>query len=118
MITQQSAERFAREWIEAWNSHDLDRILVHYSDDFALTTPYIAEFLKEPSGAVKGKKAAEEYWKNALRRAPDLHFELIEVLASIRSVVILYRTVFGRHAAEWMLFGDDGKVKRAIIHYV
>jgi ketosteroid isomerase-like protein len=34
MLTQTTAEAFASEWIEAWNSHDLDRILAHYSDDF------------------------------------------------------------------------------------
>jgi hypothetical protein len=27
MLTQQQAQDFAQDWIEAWNSHDLDRIL-------------------------------------------------------------------------------------------
>ena len=28
--------RFAAEWIAAWNSHDLERILAHYTDDFEM----------------------------------------------------------------------------------
>ena len=39
MLSHEDALRFAREWIEAWNSHDLPKILSHYAEDFALTTP-------------------------------------------------------------------------------
>ena len=28
MIDRRFAERFAAEWIAAWNSHDLDRVLL------------------------------------------------------------------------------------------
>ena len=36
MIEQAFAEQFATEWIEAWNSHDLQRNLAHYTDDFEM----------------------------------------------------------------------------------
>jgi len=39
MISVPEAQEFAREWIEAWNSHNIDRILDHYSEDFEMTTP-------------------------------------------------------------------------------
>jgi hypothetical protein len=32
-ITRDFAERFAEEWVAAWNAHDLVRILAHYEDD-------------------------------------------------------------------------------------
>jgi hypothetical protein len=28
MLSQQAAEEFARDWIKAWNDHDLEKILV------------------------------------------------------------------------------------------
>ena len=28
------ARTFAEEWVAAWNAHDLERILAHYSDEF------------------------------------------------------------------------------------
>jgi ketosteroid isomerase-like protein len=43
------AERFAKEWIAAWNSHDLDRILGHYEDDFEMSSPVIPALVGEPS---------------------------------------------------------------------
>ncbi|HVN72286.1 MAG TPA: nuclear transport factor 2 family protein [Desulfomonilia bacterium] len=118
MISHEDALKFAREWIEAWNSHDLSKILPHYAEDFALTTPYIAEFMKEPTGAIKGKKAARDYWEMTFRRVPDLHLELIDCFPSVRSMVVLYRTMLDRRAAEWLLFDDDHKVKRSIAHYI
>ena len=36
---------FGREWIETWNSHDLERILAMYSEDSEMTTDKIVEQL-------------------------------------------------------------------------
>jgi ketosteroid isomerase-like protein len=35
-------QEFAQVWIHAWNSHDLEDILSHYSEDIEITTPMIA----------------------------------------------------------------------------
>jgi ketosteroid isomerase-like protein len=51
------AERFANEWIAAWNSHDLERILEHYEDDFEMSSPIIAALAGESSGKLRGKLA-------------------------------------------------------------
>jgi ketosteroid isomerase-like protein len=116
MIDQAFAERFAAEWIEAWNSHDLDRILSHYADDFEMASPYIARLAGEASGRLRGKAAVGAYWAEALRLIPDLRFERVEVLAGVDSLVLYYRSIRGR-AAEVFFFGVDGKVVRACAHY-
>ena len=36
MMEKGFAERFAKEWVAAWNSHDLERVLEHYEDDFEI----------------------------------------------------------------------------------
>ena len=117
MLTRELAQEFAREWVEAWNAHDLDRILSHYSDDFEMTTPFIVTIFGEPSGTLKGKEMVREYWRQALERIPDLHFELIETLFSVNSIAIYYRAVLGKRAVEWLLFGPDKKVCKAVAHY-
>lgn len=43
MIDKEFAEHFARDWIDSWNSHDLDRILAHYSDQFEMSSPVIIQ---------------------------------------------------------------------------
>jgi len=111
------AQAFAREWVASWNSHDLDRILSHYSDDFQMTSPFIVKLMNEPTGTIKGKENVRAYWAKALERIPDLHFELIEVLASVDSITIYYHAVLGKRAAEVLFFNDEGKVFRAVAHY-
>jgi ketosteroid isomerase-like protein len=61
------AERSAKEWVAAWNSHDLERILAHYEDDFEMSSPIITALIGEPSGKLRGKAAVGAYWAKALR---------------------------------------------------
>jgi hypothetical protein len=117
MITRPLAENFAHEWIEAWNSHDLERILSHYAEDFEMTTPMIALVNGGGNGTLKGRDAVGAYWEKSLQKVPDLHFELCEVYFSVDSICISYKAVFGLRAVEYLWFGEDGKVKKASAHY-
>jgi ketosteroid isomerase-like protein len=117
MISINRAQQFAREWVDAWNSHDLDRILSHYADDFQMTSPFIVTMMNEPGGTISGKEKVRAYWAQALKRLPDLHFDLIEVLASVDSITIYYHAVLGKRAAEMLFFDGNGKIRRGIAHY-
>lgn len=44
MISREFAERFAKDWVDAWNRHDLEAVLSHYADDFEMSSPYIVHF--------------------------------------------------------------------------
>lgn len=116
MIDKDFALRFADEWIAAWNSHDLDRILEHYRDDFQMSSPMIERYTNESSGNLCGKEAVAQYWSGALERAPDLMFELKQVLQGANSVSIYYQGVRGA-SIEVFFFDDSGKVERAMAHY-
>jgi hypothetical protein len=111
------AEPFAAEWIDSWNAHDLDRVLSHYTDDFEMSSPFIVQMVGEPSGTLRGKPAVRAYWKTALERVPDLHFDLITVLAGAGSITLYYRGPHHRLTAEVLHFNADGRVGRAFAHY-
>lgn len=116
MIDRQFAENFAREWIGSWNSHDLKRVLSHYSDQFEMSSPVIVQIAGEPSGTLKGKDAVGAYWAKALKLVPDLRFELLTTLIGVNSITLYYKGVRGL-AAEVFHFGPDRKVERAYAHY-
>ena len=118
MITREFAEGFANEWIAAWNSHDLDRILSHYAEDFEFSSPFIITVAEEPSGRLKGHAAVRAYWSKALARRPDLHFRLVTVFAGVASAVIHYQRHDDSYAAEHFEFGPGGTVVRSSAHYV
>ena len=46
LMEKSFAKRFAMEWVAAWNSHDLERILAHYEDDFEMSSPIITIWLE------------------------------------------------------------------------
>jgi SnoaL-like protein len=111
-------EHFAADWIHSWNAHDLDKVLSHYADDFEMSSPVIVQVAGEPSGVLRGKAAVGAYWKKALELIPDLHFELISVLAGVTSIILYYKGARGRLAAEVFHFGAGGeKVSKSFAHY-
>ena len=110
MITQAFAREFAQEWIAAWNAHDLERILSHYSDDFEMHSPLIIERMGVASGMLKGKDAVRPYWAQGLAAQPPLRFELHDVLIGTDSLAIYYRNVTRqRMVTEVLRFNAAGK---------
>jgi ketosteroid isomerase-like protein len=116
-VTREFAEQFARDWIAAWNAHDLPRVLARYTDDFEMNSPLIVELMSEPSGRLKGKMRVADYWRRALDRMPDFKFELLHTLIGASSVVLFYRNQSGRKSAEVLFFNEQNLVERAAAHY-
>lgn len=115
-MNKEQAQRFAEEWICAWNSHDLNQILAHYHDDFEMSSPAIIKLTGEPSGVLKGKEAVGDYWAGALQKFPDLKFTLLHTLLGANSVALIYQGVLGL-SNEVFHFSSNGKVIRAYAHY-
>lgn len=107
------AQAFAADWIAVWNSHDLNRILEHYSDDFEMHSPSIITVAGEPSGVLKGKAKVAAYWAKALK-APNLTFELIDVFAGVQSVSVHWRRP-SREVIEVLEFDTACKVVRSSV---
>jgi hypothetical protein len=104
-------QAFAESWIAAWNAHDIDAVLAHFSDDFEFSSPLISQFAGETSGRLVGKDAVRAYWQIGLSRLPDLHFELVDVLVGVGCLTILYRGHRGL-SAEVLTLGTDGRAVR------
>lgn len=111
------AQKFAEAWIRSWNSHNLDDILSHYADDIEVNTPMIKMALGSDDGMLKGKEAVSAYWRKALEKIPDLHFELYDVTEGINSVALYYKSVLNKKAIEVMFFNDAGKVCKMYAFY-
>lgn len=71
------AASLAADWIAAWNSHDLDRILSHYAEDATISSPVAAVRVPDSGGIVRGHAGLRAYWGPALEAMPDLHFTLV-----------------------------------------
>jgi SnoaL-like domain len=116
MITKEFAVEFANEWVNSWNSHDMERILSHYHQDFVMSSPKIAAIVNEKSGVLHGKDKVADYWTKALSLNPNLHFKIIQTFISSDSIIIFYEAVSGL-VAEVFFFDDDGLVIKAAANY-
>jgi len=111
------ARKFAQDWVEAWNSHDLERILTHYDDAVVLTSP-VALKLLNGDGTVRGKAALQAYFLRGIQAFPDLRFDLIDVLWGTETIVIYYvNNVRGSKTAEVMRLNPAGKIQRLWANY-
>jgi hypothetical protein len=116
-MTEADAQRFAVEWIEAWNSRDLDRILAHYADDAEVTSPFVETVLGPGKKTVRGTLALRAYWGPIMAAYPDLHFVLHRAYAGVKSLVLHYRSIQGLMCAEYMELDQSGRINRVQAHY-
>ncbi len=103
--------QFANEWAAAWNSHDLDRIMAHYSDDVLFWSRKAERLVG--TGEVRGKAALRDYWGKALALQPELMFTVCKVFAGVGMVAIYYHNQRSEYVVETLRFGSDDLVVEA-----
>jgi ketosteroid isomerase-like protein len=116
-VTREEAWHWADDWVAAWNTHDLDRIMTHYEEAVELTSPVAAQLLGISDGKVAGTAILRAYFRRGLEAYPELHFHLVDVLWGITSVVLYYTNQKGTRTAEFMELSASGKVARVVANY-
>lgn len=105
------AADLARDWIEAWNARDIDRVLEHFTEDARFSSPRAQELTGSP--VVEGREALRAYWTAALPRLGDTRFELAQAVwdAEASTLVIVYDRVSagGRARACEILHLEGGR---------
>jgi predicted ester cyclase len=117
MLTKTEAVEFAEQWAAAWNSHDLEKIMIHYEEEVELISPVAAQILNDPNGRVIGKEALRNYFKQGLETYPNLEFTLKDILWGLNSIVLYYTNQKGTHTGEYMEISPNGKVSRVVANY-
>jgi len=121
MIDFAVAERFAADWIAAWNRHDLDALLARCADDIEWTSPLLPRISRAPSGVLRGKRAIGACWARlltapALTLAPRLHCTALLTLGGQDSLVLLSRAG-PRTLVQTFGVRADGRVVRLATHH-
>ena len=118
MLTPEFALAFSRTWYQAWNAHDLERIMGHYSPTIEHSSPFIARYNNDPACApLRGKAAVAAYFGRALERNPTLRFDPLHTAVGVESVALVYRRMTGELACETFFFDGSGKIQRSVSHY-
>lgn len=117
MITEKQASNFAQDWINSWNSHQLNAIMEHYADEIEFYSPFVPLLKFNGTGLITSKNELARYFKTGLDAYPDLEFKLHNVFTGIDTVTLYYTSVNGRMAAEVFQLNGNGKAKRVFCNY-
>lgn len=110
------AWRVARDWCDAWNRRDLDGIMHHYADDVELSSPTVIKRWGITDGWLRGKDKVRENFAIGVK-APNLHFELLDVLLGVNAMSIVYRRETGALVTDLVELDANGKGRRVIACY-
>ena len=113
MITTYTIDpwKFAQDWQDGWNSHDLNRILAHYHKDVVFRSLKAQALVGR--GELMGRHELRRYWAKALERQHDLKFQVQEVFQGYQMMTLSYRNQNNIFATETVYFNAEGLVFRA-----
>lgn len=90
MTTVQHNKQIAHSWFEAFNEHDLEKLLALYDNNAEHYSPKLKIRLPETQGLITGKNALREWWKDAFDRLPTLRYEVKKLTADDEQVFMEY----------------------------
>lgn len=115
-----SNENIAIQWFAAFNSHDLEQLLILYDDNARHFSPKLKMRRPETNGLVTGKAALRDWWKDAFDRLPTLHYKMTSLTAGNDRVFMEYiREVSGEEdmaVAEVLEISNDKIIASRVYH--
>jgi hypothetical protein len=110
----------AKKWFEAFNEHDLEKLISLYDDNAQHFSPKLKIRQPETNGLIVGKKALEIWWKDAFERLPTLQYVPTSFTANEKRVFMEYtRKVNGEEdmfVAE-LLEIENGKIISSKVYH-
>lgn len=93
-MTPEKNLSIAHLWFEAFNAHNLEKLLSLYDDDAQHFSPKLKIRHPETNGFVTGKAALRSWWSDSFDRLPTLHYKVTSLTSNSDRVFMEYiRTV-------------------------
>jgi SnoaL-like domain len=116
-MTYEDAEAHAKDWIEAWNSHDLERIMSFYSNDVVFEAETVRVRWKNPDGRLVGIAELRKHFALGLELAPQLRFQFEQLLLAPSGYAILYKRENGNRVIDCVTMNDAGQAAKVTAYY-
>ena len=83
-------KHIALKWFEAFNQHDLEKLLALYNNHAKHYSPKLKIRRPETNGLVEGKAALRDWWNDSFERLPTLRYEVQKLTADDEQVFMEY----------------------------
>lgn len=85
--------QIAKQWLSAFNEHDLEKLLALYDNHAVHFSPKLKTRKPETNGLIKGKEAMREWWRDAFKRLPQLTYHEQTITANNERVFMEYTRI-------------------------
>ncbi|MEP2668255.1 MAG: nuclear transport factor 2 family protein [Cyclobacteriaceae bacterium] len=89
-MTNNELNRIALDWFEAFNQHDLEKLLNLYHDEAEHYSPKLKLLYPDTLGLIKGKEALRSWWQDAFDRLPSLQYKVLHLISHENRVFMEY----------------------------
>lgn len=114
-MNSETNKAIAIKWFDAFNTHNLEKLLSLYDEQAEHFSPKLKIRLPETKGLIKGKAALRNWWQDAFERLPSLKYEVKKLTADDEQVFMEYiRHVQGE---EDLKVGEVLEIKDKLIVY-
>lgn len=77
-------------WFEAFNAHNLEKLLSLYDEEAEHFSPKLKIRHPETQGLITGKEALRGWWKDSFDRLPSLHYKVTSLTSNSDRVFMEY----------------------------
>ena len=117
MLNALKAKDLATRWLQAANTHDIEKILSFYAQDAELESPVVVKLMNEPSGRIRGMDKLREYFTKGFAAYPHMSLHLIEAAWGLFSITAWYANHRGTRTSAYLELDASGKIRRNVSHY-
>ena len=112
MLTEKNLS-IAHLWFEAFNAHNLEKLLSLYDDEAQHFSPKLKIRHPETNGLVIGKDALRSWWQDAFDRLPSLHYKVTSLTSNSDRVFMEYIRIVDQE--DNMLVAEVLEIKEGFI---
>jgi ketosteroid isomerase-like protein len=106
------------DWVDAWNSHDLERIMHHYANTVEFIAQTVVSRWDKANGKLKGKEELRLHFSKGLALAPNIHFTIEEILWAPNGYAVLYHRENGNRVLDAVELDEAGLAIRVTAYYL
>ncbi len=89
-MTPEKNLSIAHLWFEAFNNHNLEKLLSLYDDDAKHFSPKLKIKHPETKGFITGKESLRDWWKDSFDRLTTLHYKVTSLTSNSDRVFMEY----------------------------
>lgn len=116
-MTKEKPLESVERWIAAWNSHDLDAILSHYSTNVTFEAQTVTTRWSKPDGRLYGIEELRRHFALGLELAPELSFTLEQIFMAPSGYSVLYTRENGNRVIDCVTLDAEGRADKVTAYY-